>query len=772
MRRQSFILTAGFAILVGIGAASISLDIRTRSDADWISHTWEVLRKISDLQHPLRNAESAMRGYLLTGVGAFLEDYHAARALIMPAFAELKAATADNEVQQQLLARVEPILARRLSILHESLGLQTPVDAATMSALMNRAEGPALMRTLDANFEQLNAEEKRLLPIRSASLNRASRTLLAIDLCGAALLLVIAITSIRINQRANRERDAALCAVEERVLVRTADLTESVKQRDQLLHELHEKTATIRRDAGVFESIMSTMAEAVLLVDAQGSVAYENPAAKTLLSPPAGADRSAWSEAFEVFDLDGVTSVPHAQWPSARCLRGEHVDGYELIFRLRGSDKMMHVLGSARSIQDAGGALTGAVIVFRDVTEAKQTERQLRQSQKLDAVGQLTGGVAHDFNNMLTVIIGTAEILAEGVADRPDLLVIAKLIDQAAERGAELTKHLLAFSRQQPLQPRNVDVNAMVLETAQLLRPTLGEHIEIESMLEDDADPAHIDPSQLHTALLNLAVNARDAMPTGGKLTLETGNVVLDESYAQSNAEVLPGPYVMIAVSDTGTGIPAKVRDRVFEPFFTTKEVGKGTGLGLSMVYGFVKQSNGHIKIYSEEGYGTTIKLYLPRATAKAEAPAIAAPITGGYETILVVEDDALVREFVTAQLRSLGYTTVTATDGTAALAHVETGAAFDLLFTDVIMPGGINGRQLADQVAKQRPSAKVLYTSGYTENAIVHHGRLDAGVLLLAKPYRKSDLARMVRNALDPVAGLADGGASHSALSAVNGPH
>jgi CheY-like chemotaxis protein len=325
------------------------------------------------------------------------------------------------------------------------------------------------------------------------------------------------------------------------------------------------------------------------------------------------------------------------------------------------------------------------------------------------------------------------------------------MIDQAADRGAELTGHLLAFARKQPLEPRSVDINTLVVDTAQLLRPTLGEHIEIESMLEADAAPALVDPSQLSTALLNLAVNARDAMPNGGKLTLETGNVVLDEAYTQGNPDVAPGNYVMIAVSDTGIGIAAKLRDRVFEPFFTTKATGKGTGLGLSMVYGFVKQSNGHVKIYSEEGYGTTIKVYLPRASAEAEAPASdAPPIRGGHETVLVVEDDALVRNFVVAQLHSLGYKTMTANSGKAALMQLDEGIPFDLLLTDVIMPGGVNGRQLADTVTLRRPSVKVLYTSGYTENAIVHHGRLDAGVLLLAKPYRRSDLARMVRSALD----------------------
>jgi CheY-like chemotaxis protein len=325
------------------------------------------------------------------------------------------------------------------------------------------------------------------------------------------------------------------------------------------------------------------------------------------------------------------------------------------------------------------------------------------------------------------------------------------MIDEAAMRGAELTQRLLAFARRQPLQPRTTDVNTLIVDAARLLRPTLGEHIEIESAFEEDAWPALVDPSQLINALINLAVNARDAMPEGGKLVLETGNVQLDEHYARIHDEVRPGPYVMIAVSDTGLGIPAAIRDKVFDPFFTTKGSGKGTGLGLSMVYGFVKQSNGHIKIYSEEGHGTTIKIYLPRAGGQVEAAAaqVTVALEGGSETILVVEDDPLVRSYVATQLNSLGYTTLTAANATEALEYIDGVKSFDLLFTDVIMPGSINGRQLADEAKRRRPSLKVLYTSGYTENAIVHHGRLDPGVLLLPKPYRKSDLARMVRTAL-----------------------
>src|SRR3954452_18626725 len=350
--------------------------------------------------------------------------------------------------------------------------------------------------------------------------------------------------------------------------------------------------------------------------------------------------------------------------------------------------------------------------------EIEANEAQVRQAQKMEAVGQLTGGVAHDFNNILTVITGTIEILGEAVKDRPQLAQITNMISAAAGRGADLTRHLLAFSRRQPLQPRNTDVNALVVDAARLLRPTLGEQIEIESMLAHDSAPALIDPSQLSTAILNLALNARDAMPDGGKLTLETRNVVLDENYPSMTSEIKPGNYVMIAVSDTGEGIPGGLLDKVFEPFFTTKEVGKGSGLGLSMVYGFVKQSNGHIKIYSEEGHGTTVKLYLPQAATVAgtasveDAPAAAPGISGferGDKSILIVEDDALVREYVVTQIGRLGYKTLAASNAAEALAIINGPERIDLLFTDVIIPGGLNGRQLATEAVTQRPGLKIL---------------------------------------------------------------
>jgi nitrogen-specific signal transduction histidine kinase/CheY-like chemotaxis protein len=387
-----------------------------------------------------------------------------------------------------------------------------------------------------------------------------------------------------------------------------------------------------------------------------------------------------------------------------------------------------------------------------DLTGQHETEERLRQSQKMDAIGQLTGGVAHDFNNVLTVITGTIEIIHEGLADKPELAAIAQLIDDAASRGAEITSQLLTFARRQPLEPREIDVNGLVVETAKLLKPILGEHIEIVTRLADDAWSAMADPSQLSSAIVNLAVNARDAMPGGGKLVLETANREFDGTGSADDGDVTRGGFVMIAVTDTGHGIPAEIRDRVFEPFFTTKGVGRGTGLGLSMVYGFARQTGGTVAIESEEGRGTVVRLFLPRSEGEASnrmGPVQAQAATRGRETILVVEDDPLVQGYVIAQLGSLGYRTLVAADGATALTLVDQGARFDLLFTDIIMPGGMNGRELAEAVRLRRPGVRVLYTSGYTDDTIIHEGHLDPGVALLQKPYRKSELSQKIRETL-----------------------
>lgn len=387
------------------------------------------------------------------------------------------------------------------------------------------------------------------------------------------------------------------------------------------------------------------------------------------------------------------------------------------------------------------------------IAEIRRTEAQLAQSQKMEAVGQLTGGVAHDFNNLLTVVLGNAALLVEALERDPELRSQAELVYAAAQRGANLTRRLLAFSLKQVLEPRSTDVNRLVGRMDGLLRSALGGQVEITTVLSKDLWPATVDPAQLESAILNLAVNARDAMPGGGSLRIETENRGPDERHGPYDPEERSGSYVVVTVSDSGGGMTPEVAARAVEPFFTTKEVGKGTGLGLSMVYGFVKQSGGFLTLTSELGRGTTVKLFLPRADA-ADAPGAvedtAAAAPGGTETILVVEDDDMVRTHVERQLRSLGYRVRSARDGPAALAILGSPEEIDLMFTDVVMPGGMNGAQLVAAAQRLRPTLRVLYTSGYSDDAIVRQIRRDPGFELLGKPYRRQDLAARLRRVLN----------------------
>ncbi len=392
--------------------------------------------------------------------------------------------------------------------------------------------------------------------------------------------------------------------------------------------------------------------------------------------------------------------------------------------------------------------------VAQEVAERAKAEDALRQAQKMEAVGQLTGGVAHDFNNLLTVIIGGLDTIKRSKpSDEVRVTRAAEMALQGALRAASLTERLLAFSRRQPLAPKPLQLNALVRDMTELLHRTLGEQIELEGILSPRLWRIEADQNQLESAILNLAVNARDAMPDGGKLTIETANTALDESYSAIDAEVLPGQYVMIAVSDTGTGMSKETLARVFEPFYTTKEVGKGTGLGLSMIYGFAKQSGGHVTIYSEEGQGTTVKLYFPRYLGQSEgagtSASLKAPTSSEGEVVLVVEDNEDVRAYSTLILGELGYEVLEADDADAALAILKSDRRIDLLFTDVVLPGK-SGRVLADAAAELRPGLKVLFTTGYSRNAIVHQGRLDAGVQLISKPFTFEQLATRVRDLLD----------------------
>jgi signal transduction histidine kinase/DNA-binding response OmpR family regulator len=389
--------------------------------------------------------------------------------------------------------------------------------------------------------------------------------------------------------------------------------------------------------------------------------------------------------------------------------------------------------------------------VIAEIEERRLAEAQLLQAQKMETIGKLTGGVAHDFNNLLQVISGNLQLLARDLAgnERAERRVGNALT--AVNRGAKLASQLLAFGRRQPLEPKVVNIGRFVSDMDDMLRRALGEAIEIETIVAGGLWNCAVDPAQIENALLNLAINARDAMDGAGHLTIEVGNASLDDAYARSHAEVTPGQYVLLAVTDTGSGIAPAILDQVFEPFFSTKAEGKGTGLGLSMVYGFVKQSGGHVKLYSELGQGTTVKIYLPRVRQRETLTTDDAPVTvsGGTETILVAEDDEGVRTTVVDLLTELGYTVLKAVDAQSALHVVESGVAIDLLFTDVVMPGTLKSPELARIARARLPELAVLFTSGYTENSIVHGGKLDAGVELLSKPYSREALARKIRQVL-----------------------
>ena len=398
-------------------------------------------------------------------------------------------------------------------------------------------------------------------------------------------------------------------------------------------------------------------------------------------------------------------------------------------------------------------ALTNHDLV-KEKADRERVEAQLRQAQKMEAIGQLTGGVAHDFNNMLGVIIGSLELVQRRLK-KSDFAIdrFVEAAQAAAERAATLTQRLLAFARKQPLAPQVFDTNKMIANMSELLRSTIGEQIRIETVLAGGLWHTKADPHQLENAIINVAVNARDAMPEGGKLTIETANAYLDEAYSDQHLEVAAGQYVMIAVSDTGTGMPSDILQRAFDPFFTTKAAGRGTGLGLSQVYGFIKQSGGHIKIYSEVGSGSSVKMYLPRfvGIAPDHGFPLRKPIQTAIqgEAILVVEDDPLMRRLTVEALRELGYLITECQNGHEALSVLSQSKEFRMLLTDIVMPE-ISGKKLADEATRIRPDLKVLFTTGYTQNAVVHGGVLDPGVQFLSKPFALDQLAAKVRSVLD----------------------
>jgi PAS domain S-box-containing protein len=539
------------------------------------------------------------------------------------------------------------------------------------------------------------------------------------------------------------------------------DLSVGETQRDGksifvgIIHDLTERQRAdreIRETAARMEALVETAVDGVILIDGAGRVQMFNPACeklfgyaanevvgqnvKTLMPSPYRDEHDRYLDNFHRTGVKRIIGI-------AREVTGQRKDGSTFPMNLS--------VGEAK--QEGESVFVG---IIHDLTGRKHTEEQLIQAQKMEAAGQLSGGIAHDFNNLLTVIVGNAEFLSEELKSRHDLQRLADSIVQAAERGAELTQRLLAFGRRQTLNPVEIDCNELVIGMRKLMRRTLSEEIDIRVSLDPELAHAFADAGQLENAILNLAINAKDAMPSGGSISITTANMTLDERYSEQHPEVPPGNYVMIAITDDGHGMKKDVLDRVFEPFFTTKEVGKGSGLGLSMVYGFVKQSNGHVAIYSEPDLGTTVRIYLPATgTAGERAPRLvpeAETSAIGRETVLIAEDDPFVRAYAVTCLENLGYHVIEAVDGRDALNKIAGGARADLLFTDVVMPGGINGWELAESARRMRPNLKVLLTSGYALEALAERGRLPAGAVVLNKPYRKAELGRRMREALTPV--------------------
>ena len=571
--------------------------------------------------------------------------------------------------------------------------------------------------------------------------------------------------TILLRSRPKNEAIVSFAALNQKI----ADLSREVRGRHRAEAELRELNDTLERRMEVrtqeihdvfsrlyeserqFRNLVESVTDyAIFMLDQNGFVTTWNAGAERIKGYTSD---EIIGQHFSIFytEDDRRNGVPEQVLATVRRTGRIAMDGW----RVRKSGDLFWASVIINEVHDEEGRAAGFAKVTRDLTERRTMEEQFRQVQKMEAIGQLTGGIAHDFNNLLTVISGNIETVQRRMSRAdPSLYRYLEAAARAVERASTLTHRLLAYSRRQPLEPRAVELNRLIMGMSDLLSRTIGAHITIETVLAGGLWQVSADPNQVENAILNLAVNARDAMPDGGKLTLETANTYLDEAYARINAEVIPGQYAMLAVSDTGIGMTPDVVEKAFEPFFTTKGLGEGTGLGLSQVYGFIKQSGGHIKIYSELGEGTTVRLYLPRLRERSpvvqeDAPVVQPPL-GGQETILVIEDNDEVRAYTTDILRELGYEVFEATEGDTALSLIASEPRIKLLFTDIGLPGPFNGRQIADEARKLRSDLKVLFMTGYAQNAIIHQGRLDPGVQLIVKPFNFAGLAAKIRQMFD----------------------
>jgi PAS domain S-box-containing protein len=726
--RYPVVLWFGIALILAASLGHLWLEFdramrvapQLKLGPELVAHTFEVIATAQSLQRTVQDAERGQRGYVATGDAAYLERYRKSDKEVPALLAKLKQLTADNPEQQRRWPVLEQQIGLKLADLRQTLDLGERRGLEAARQIVRTNAGFDSMQGINATFDAAIAAERALVRERLARAAEFEHQGQRAALLGAVLSTVALLLGVALILSALRR------------LGQTEAAQQEADHRFRLLVE------------GVTDY-------AIYMIDPRGNVMEWN----------AGAERIKGYMAEEIIGQNFsrfYTEADRKAGAPERALQRALKEGkyeQEGAVRVRKDGTRFLASISIEPLRDASGRLVGFAKITRDIDQRVRERAELTQYQKMDALGQLTGGIAHDFNNLLHVIRNAADLLERRLPDAgPDVRKYLDMLKRNADRAASLTQRLLAFSRRQVLDPKPIYPNALIIDVSTLLKQALGENIAIETVTGAGVWWISADASQLETAILNLALNARDAMSGRGKVTIEISNALLDETYAAAHAEVMPGQYVMIAVSDTGPGMPPEVAAKAFEPFFTTKEMGQGTGLGLSQVYGFVKQSGGHAKIYSEPGAGTTVKLYLPRhvGTPMLEPPPRSPAHPGGTERgkILVVEDERDVREFTATVLGELGYEVLTAGDAESALGVLlgEAGGV-DLLFTDIGLPGGMNGRQLADEALKRFPRLRVLFTTGYTRNAVIHHGRLDPGVQLIVKPFTQSSLAGKVKHVL-----------------------
>jgi len=725
-------IALGLAFLVIIGVTGLAFfSIRSLVESSVrVERSELLLTEISGFLSDLKDVETGGRGYALSGG----DERHLRRqeqGIVAARATEgrLLALSTNPELRHSLEGLFELAAARidssRKLVAERADPVKTRRNLLNGLMLMDRIRDQVAVIYRVQRTEYQEERERLQWLARATSVALTAGTVL----CLLAIAWLFALRGKDIERRGQLEDEL-------RALNRGLDA------------RVHERTVQLRDSEDRAGLIIDAALDAVVTIDQTGAISGWNPQAEAIFG---------WTRD-EVFGrpVDEIIMPERFREAHRAGLERYLTTGDAKVLNKRIELAALHKNGAELAVELAITPIRGVdALTFsafiRDVTEHRSREEQLRQLQRMDAIGRLTGGVAHDFNNLLAVVYGNSEVLRDHIADDPEALEMVDDVMGAASRGAELVRRLLAFARMQHLEPEPVNLNARLSSIVGLLQRVIGEEVSLQVKAGHALWPAIIDPTQVDDALVNLAINARDAMPDGGALTIETGNVHFDAESAASYGDIAPGEYVMLAVSDTGTGMSPETIRRAFEPFYTTKEEGKGTGLGLSQVFGWVKQSGGHIKIYSELGHGTTIKLYLPRAQTDIAAVPKAVEVTTprGDEMILVVEDNPNVRKTVIRQLHDLGYRTVEADSGAAALALVQGGIAFDVLMTDVIMPGGITGYQLVDQLRLGRPDLKVLFTSGYTELA-AEPDRPTRTDPLLSKPYRKQDLGRAVRAVLD----------------------